>query len=73
MGMIPRHYYSVYKRRTDEPVIIHAKAPECLEATGLTKSSFYSYVTWTRYGSRKRKYLIYVDDPDEEDEDGGQE
>ena len=61
-------YYSVYNRKTDEPVMIHGTTPEGMAATGLTKSSVYSYVSHTRTGKHKRRYDIYVDDP-EEDED----
>ena len=34
--------YSVYDRRTDQPVIIYATARECAAAMGLTEMSFYS-------------------------------
>lgn len=63
-------YYSVYNRHTDEPVIIHGTTPECMAATGLTKRSFYIYVTRTRQNAKKGKYDIYVDDPEEDEEDG---
>ena len=62
-------FYSVYNRKTDEPVIIHGTTRECMAATNLTKSSFYTYVTCTRYNNvKKRRYDIYVDEEDDEDE-----
>lgn len=68
MGMSPHNYYSVYNRRTDQPVIIHGMARECIAATGLTSSTFYTYVTHTRQNSKKkRKYDIFVDEEDDED------
>ncbi len=60
-------YYSVYKRKTDMPVLIHATSRECLQALGISLATFYCYVTHTRKGTRKCKYEIVVD---EEDEDG---
>lgn len=69
MGRAPYRYYSVYKRRTDEPVVIHGTALECIKVMGVTMTTFYIYVTRTNKGFGKRKYDIYVDDP-EEVEDG---
>lgn len=66
-GRKPYKYYSVYIRKTDEPVVIHAKAEECLKATGLKMRTFRTYTTMTRNKyKRYRKYDIYVDDEDEE-------
>jgi hypothetical protein len=59
-------YYSVYDRDTDMPILIHATAKECYEAMGVSPSSFYSYVSHSNRGTRKNKYIIYVDE-DEED------
>ena len=60
-------YYSVYDRHTDQPIIIHGTRLECMETTGLTMATFYSYVTHTRTGNHKRRYDIYPDEEDEED------
>ena len=58
-------YYSVYNRKTDEPVIIHAKAPECMAAAKLKKSTFFSCVSaTTKNSNRKRRYDIFVDEPE---------
>ncbi len=65
----PIKYYSVYKRKTDEPVIIHGTAKECAKVIGVAVNSFHIYVTRFNKGVKRRKYDIYVDDP-EEDEDG---
>lgn len=59
-------FYSVYNRHTDEPVVIHGTALECMAVMKVTRATFYHYVTRTRRG-RQCKYDIYVDDPDEEE------
>jgi hypothetical protein len=67
-GCKPYKYYSVYIRKTDEAVVIHAKAEDCLKAIGLKMRTFRTYTTMTRNNyKRGRKYDIFVD---EEDEDG---
>lgn len=66
----PYKYYSVYKRRTDEPVVIHMSAQECIKVMGVTISTFYIYVTRTSQGLGKRKYDVYVDDREEVEDDG---
>lgn len=64
-------YYSVYNRKTDEPVAIHVTVDEGMAATNLSKSSFYTYAhTTNRNIDIKRRYDIFVDDPEEGDEDG---
>ena len=64
----PQNYYSVYNRRTDEPVIIHARARECMRVAGLKSRTFYAYVTRTRQNCQiKRRYDIFVDEEDDED------
>lgn len=64
-------YYSVYNRRTDLPVCVHGKRDECMAATGLSETSFYTYVTRTRRGDKKGRYEIYVDEEDDDDECAG--
>ena len=61
-------YYSVYNRKTDMPVIIHAKTDECLRVTGVSQATFYCYVTRTRNGIKNRRYDIYVDEEDDNGE-----
>ena len=61
-------FYSVYKRGTDEPVIIHATAKEIQKRLGITDQTFRTYVSHTKLGTRKNKYDIYLDEP-ENDED----
>lgn len=58
-------YYSVYRRKTDMPVIIHARSSECQRVIGVSQSTFYCYVTHTRNGTRKCKYEILVDEDDD--------
>ena len=64
-------FYSVYNRKTDEPVYIHGTARECAEAMGVKVNTFYNYVHRNKTGKLYCKYEIIVDD--KEDEDGGQE
>ena len=70
MGRRMKHY-SVYDRHTDQPILIHATRLECMGITGISLSTFYSYVTHTRTGKHKRRYEIYPDE--EDDEEDGQE
>jgi hypothetical protein len=62
-------YYSVYRRKDDSPVIIHGTTQECMATMKVTKTTFYNYGTRTRTGA-PCKYDIYVDDPEEDEEDG---
>ncbi len=64
MARKPFKYYSAYLRKTDMPVIIHAKITECLQILGVSSATFYCYVTHTRNGTRKCKYEILVDEED---------
>jgi hypothetical protein len=68
MAKVPYRYYSVYERRTDKPVVIYGTAKECAKVMGVTMTTFYIYVTRTRKGFGKRKYDIYVDDSEEEEQ-----
>ena len=68
MARSPYKFYSVYDRDTDLPIIIHATIKECVAQLGVTEETFRSYVSHTKHGTRSDKYLIYVDDP-EGDED----
>ena len=60
-------YYSVYVKKTDEPVIIHAQAPECAEVMGVTLATFWNYITRNNTGFMYCKYEIVVDEEDDED------
>lgn len=62
--------YSVYNRRTDQPIVIHATAAECSEALGIEVRTFYKQITRTRQGMPPKKYEIFTDDEDEDDVDG---
>lgn len=68
--MACRHYklYSVYDRDTDLPIIIHATSRECAEWLGIKEMTFRSYLAHRRHGTRNDKYVIYEDEP-EDDED----
>lgn len=69
MGRGPYRHYSVYNRKTDEPIVIYGTSIECAKVMGVTMTTFYIYVTRSNKNYGHRKYDIYVDDP-EEDEDG---
>lgn len=57
-------YYSVYRRKTGMPVVIHGTLMECIRTLGVSRATFYCYVTHTRHGTRKCKYEIFVDEED---------
>ena len=61
-------YYSVYEHETDKPIAIYRTAQECMKIMGVTRDTFYTYVTRFNKNYKNRKYDIYVDD--QEDEDG---
>ena len=64
-----RKYYSIYNRKTDEPVLIHATSREIREKMNIKPSNLSHYVEHTRKNLHVgRRYDVYVDDP-EEDED----
>ena len=62
-------FYSVYKRGTDEPVMIHATAKEIRERLGITDQTFRTYASHTKNGTRSDPFEIYLDDPEEDDTD----
>lgn len=68
MAKAPYGRYSVYRRKTDAPVVIYGTTQECMDILGVTRNTFYIYVTRTNKNYPNRRYDIYVDDP-EEDED----
>jgi hypothetical protein len=49
--------------------VIYGTALECVKILGITLNTFYIYVTRTNKGIKKRKYDIYVDDPEEVEDD----
>ena len=62
--------YSVYRTKTDMPVIIYANSRDCANAMGITLNSFYKYICKMRGGKIKmRKWEVYEDEV-EEFEDG---
>ena len=65
MGRQLVKYYSVYRRKTDMPVIIHATIDECMKIMGVSKATFWCYTSHTKHGTRKCKYEIFVDEDDE--------
>ena len=67
MSCTPQKFYSVYNRHTDELIYPHGRRDEIMAVVGLTKASFYTYVTRTRKGTAKGKYEIFVDEEDDED------
>lgn len=59
--------YSVYNRKTDQPIYIYGTAQQCAAAMGVTVHSFYTARTRSQKGQNK-KYEIF-DDGDEVDGD----
>lgn len=62
-------FYSVYRSGTDEPLIIHATAKEIQKRLGITDTTFRTYVSHTKNGTRNNKFDIYLDEPEEDDTD----
>lgn len=69
MPLLCYKFYSVYDRDTEMPLIIHATAKEIQERLNITDQTFRTYVSHTKHGTRKNRYEIYLDDP-EDDDDG---
>lgn len=58
-----RNRYSVYHKKTDEPLILYGTSKECAIAMGITVNSFYRYICRLRGGKIKiRKWSIYEDE-----------
>ena len=66
--MVARRY-SVYYRKTDTPLIIYATSKECAKAMGITLHSFYRYICRIKQGIGVRKWEVFVDDMEDEDEE----
>lgn len=59
--------YSVYDKRTDQPVIIGGTAEECAAAMGVATWTFYVEYSKLKNGKLKsNKWEIFLDDDDEE-------
>lgn len=60
-----RKRYSVYYKKTDEPLFIYGTSKECAKAMGIRLNSFYRYIVRMRQGKIKlRKWLVYEDEVD---------
>ena len=60
-----RKRYSVYHRKTDEPLVIYGTSKECAKAMGIRLNSFYRYIVRMRQGKiQLRKWLVYEDEVD---------
>ena len=64
MGAV-NNYYTVYKRRTDLPVVIGGTARECAAAMKISLGSFHTIYTKLKNGNKRatRKWEIFRDDP----------
>lgn len=61
-----RRKYSVYHRKTDQPLIVYATSKECAKAMGIKINSFYRYICRMREGKIKmRKWQVYLDSEEE--------
>ena len=64
-----RKRYSVYHRKTEQPLVIYGTSKECAKAMGIKVNSFYRYIVRMRQGKiQLRKWLVYEDEVEEEDE-----
>lgn len=61
--------YSVYDRRTDRPVVIHARSKECAKALGIDVRSFYKKIQRSRHGRPPKRYEIFIDENEEDEAD----
>lgn len=61
----PHNFYTVYRRKTDFPLIIGGTARECAAAMKVTLGSFHTIYTKQKNGHKKasRKWEIFRDDP----------
>jgi hypothetical protein len=59
-----RKRYSIYDRKTGQPVYIYGTAEECAAAAGITLGSFRTYMSHTRTGARAGRYEVYEDGED---------
>lgn len=63
--------YSVYRNKTDTPIIIDGTAKECAAAMGVTLQSFYRTVSRQKKGRSQRVTVIWrFTDESEDVEDG---
>lgn len=54
--------YSVYSKKTDQPLIIYATSKDCAKAMGIKVNSFYRYICRMRGGKIElRKWVVYED------------
>lgn len=60
--------YSVYHKKTDQPLIVYATSKECAKAMGIRLNSFYRYICRMRGGKiQLRKWAVYEDGKAAED------
>ena len=65
-----RNRYSVYHKKTDQPLVLYGTSKECAKAMGISINSFYRYICRMRGGKIKlRKWAVYEDEV-EDVEDG---
>lgn len=63
-----RNMYSVYNAKTDTPLIVYANAYDCAKAMGISVKSFYRYIVRIRHGIKMRKWELYEDEVEDEEE-----
>lgn len=61
--------YSVYNRKTDQPIFIHGTAAQCAKALGITVRTFYKQIGRSRVGLAPQRYEIIIDPIDDEEEE----
>ena len=55
--------YSVYLAKDDTPILIYASAKRCADAMGVTRGTFYRYLTYIHSEQAIPRYNIYEDEP----------
>ena len=61
-------YYTVYRRKTDMPVIVHEPIYSCVRKLGVSVNTFYNYKSCTKHGFRKCRYEIYEDEEENDEQ-----
>ncbi len=62
--------YSVYRKKDDFPIAVHANSLQCAKAMGITIKSFHEYASRYRHGKSKRVKRMPKWEVIREEEDG---
>lgn len=60
--------WSVYHRDSEMPIILYATSEECAKVLGVSRATFFSYLSRFKKGEPyPKKYLIYEDEMEDDD------